>query len=103
MNLSLKDVNGQLLVVSQFTLLGDARKGRRPSFTEAAPPELAKAYFEKFVDLASKEIDVKSGVFQAHMEVQLVNDGPVTILLVCEKARSDPYDCTGFSRSPCYL
>ncbi|HHF08293.1 MAG TPA: D-tyrosyl-tRNA(Tyr) deacylase, partial [Kosmotoga arenicorallina] len=81
MNLSLKEVNGQLLVVSQFTLLGDARKGRRPSFTEAAPPELAKAYFEKFVDLASKEIDVKSGVFQAHMEVQLVNDGPVTILL----------------------
>ena len=85
MNLSLKDVNGQLLVVSQFTLLGDARKGRRPSFTEAAPPELAKAYFEKFVDLASKEIDVKSGVFQAHMEVQLVNDGPVTILLDSKK------------------
>ena len=85
MNLSLKEVNGQLLVVSQFTLLGDARKGRRPSFTEAAPPELAKAYFEKFVDLASKEIDVKSGVFQAHMEVQLVNDGPVTILLDSKK------------------
>lgn len=85
MNLSLKDVNGQLLVVSQFTLLGDARKGRRPSFTEAAPPELAKAHFEKFVDLASKEIDVKSGVFQAHMEVQLVNDGPVTILLDSKK------------------
>ena len=85
MNLSLKDVNGQLLVISQFTLLGDARKGRRPSFTEAAPPELAKAYFEKFVDLASKEIDVKSGVFQAHMEVQLVNDGPVTILLDSKK------------------
>ncbi|AKI98008.1 D-aminoacyl-tRNA deacylase [Kosmotoga pacifica] len=85
MNLSLKDVRGQLLLVSQFTLLGDARKGRRPSFTEAAPPEIAKEYFEKFVELASKEVEVETGVFQAHMEVQLVNDGPVTILLDSRK------------------
>ncbi|OAA30025.1 D-tyrosyl-tRNA(Tyr) deacylase [Kosmotoga arenicorallina S304] len=85
MNLSLKDVQGQLLVVSQFTLLGDARKGRRPSFTEAASPELAKTYFEKFIDLASREVGVEAGVFQEHMEVQLVNDGPVTILLDSNK------------------
>ncbi len=82
MNLSLRDVGGALLVVSQFTLLGDCRKGRRPSFDRAAPPEDARALYEYVVERARAEgLRVATGVFQAHMEVSLVNDGPVTLLV----------------------
>ena len=82
MNLSLRDVGGALLVVSQFTLLGDCRKGRRPSFDRAAPPEDARSLYEYFVEQARTEgLSVATGVFQAHMEVSLVNDGPVTLLI----------------------
>jgi D-aminoacyl-tRNA deacylase len=82
MNLAVSDVGGGVLVVSQFTLLGDARKGNRPSFTEAAPPEVANALYERFCALLrEKGISVGTGVFRASMEVELVNEGPVTILL----------------------
>lgn len=82
MNLSLEDIRGGLLVVSQFTLYGDTRKGRRPSFIDAAPPELAVALYEKFVELArARGLDVGTGVFQAMMDVDLVNDGPVTLIV----------------------
>jgi D-tyrosyl-tRNA(Tyr) deacylase len=81
-NLSLLDTGGELLLVSQFTLLADARKGRRPSFTEAAPPEQAAALFEYFVRLAREAgLKVATGRFQAHMLVEIHNDGPVTIML----------------------
>ena len=86
MNLSLQDVSGQLLVVSQFTLLGDVRKGKRPYFGDAAPPEQANDLYEAFVQRAKAEnIQVQTGVFQADMQVSLVNDGPVTILLDSKK------------------
>lgn len=86
MNLSLLDVSGELLVVSQFTLYGDARKGRRPSFIEAAAPEKANLLYKYFVAEAGKQIKrVETGKFQAMMNVELVNDGPVTILLDSEK------------------
>lgn len=87
MNLSLLDINGEILVVSQFTLYGDARKGRRPNFTEAADPDIAKDMYLKFIDKC-KEINlrVEAGRFGAHMEVNIVNDGPVTILLDSKKA-----------------
>ena len=82
MNLSLKDVGGELLVVSQFTLYGDCRKGRRPSFSSAARPEVATKLYEEFIEKARKEgIVTKTGQFGAHMMVDLTNDGPVTILL----------------------
>ncbi len=86
MNLGLSDVGGALLVVSQFTLLGDCRKGRRPSFIAAARPEQADALYQEFV-LAVKEqgIAVATGRFQEHMDVELVNDGPVTLLLDSRK------------------
>jgi D-tyrosyl-tRNA(Tyr) deacylase len=82
MNLALAEVGGGVLVVSQFTLLGDARKGNRPSFVDAAGPEAASALYERFCTLLrEKGLPVATGVFRATMEVELVNDGPVTILL----------------------
>lgn len=86
MNKSLMDVNGSLLVISQFTLLGDARKGRRPSFTQAAIPEKAITMYESFIEkMKEKDIVTKSGEFGADMQVELINDGPVTILLDSKK------------------
>lgn len=82
MNRSLLDIGGALLVVSQFTLYGDCRKGRRPSFDDAAPAELARPLYEHFIEVARKSgLRVENGAFQAHMEVYLVNDGPVTLLV----------------------
>jgi D-tyrosyl-tRNA(Tyr) deacylase len=81
-NLSALDVEGQLLVVSQFTLLADTRKGRRPSFNEAAPPALAQELFDRFVAaLQTTGLRVETGRFQQYMQVEIINDGPVTILL----------------------
>jgi D-tyrosyl-tRNA(Tyr) deacylase len=76
------EVNGAALVVSNFTLYGDCRKGRRPSFTDAAPPEQAERLYRHFCEALSRQgVTVQRGVFQAHMQVGLVNDGPVTLLL----------------------
>ncbi len=86
MNRSLEDAGGEMLVVSQFTLLGDCRKGRRPSFVHAAPPELGEQLYEAFVEMVrNRGIKVATGKFRAHMDVALVNDGPVTLLLDTEK------------------
>ena len=86
MNRSLLDVGGEVLVVSQFTLYADVRKGRRPSFTEAAPPSLAEPLVERFKDaLATYGLKVEGGVFGAYMEVELINSGPVTIWMDSEE------------------
>lgn len=86
MNLALTEVGGALLVVSQFTLLGDCRKGRRPSFLQAAPPEVAEPLYEAFVAAAGAQgVPVATGVFRAMMQLSLVNDGPVTLLLDSRK------------------
>jgi len=86
MNLSVQDIQGAVLAVSQFTLYGDVRRGRRPSFIDAAPPAEAEPLYEHFLAaLRGHGLRVASGVFRAMMEVELVNDGPVTILLDSEK------------------
>lgn len=86
MNLSLKDVGGEILMVSQFTLYGDARKGNRPSFSQSAKADKAKKYYEILINQLKEEgFEVKTGIFQTHMEVSLVNDGPVTIILDSER------------------
>lgn len=84
MNLSLNDIGGEVLIISQFTLYGDARKGNRPSFTEAAKPEIAIPLYEKFISRVKVNIGaekVKAGIFGAMMKVKIINDGPVTILI----------------------
>jgi D-tyrosyl-tRNA(Tyr) deacylase len=86
MNFSLLDIKGELLVVSQFTLLGDCRKGRRPNYMAAAKPELADALYNEVVKLCRAQgIKTETGVFQADMKVNIINDGPVTLILDSEK------------------
>lgn len=86
MNLSLKEVGGKLLVISQFTLLGDCRKGKRPSFIKAAAPEMAENLYQTFVSCCmAKGMEVEQGVFRAEMLVRIENDGPVTILIDSRK------------------
>lgn len=86
MNLSVKDVDGALLIVSQFTLYGDVRRGRRPSWIEAAPPEIAEPLYESFVAEARRFVEqVATGSFRRMMQLELVNDGPVTILIDSRK------------------
>ncbi len=86
MNLSLSDVGGEILAISQFTLYGDARKGNRPSFIAAAPPKLGEEYFELYKEkLRESNLSVESGIFGADMKISLLNDGPVTILLDSKK------------------
>lgn len=82
LNLSLLDKKGELLIVSQFTLYGDCRKGRRPSYTDAAPPEQAERLYEKFVEIVRRTLPgVQTGRFQASMDVRLTNSGPVTLII----------------------
>jgi D-tyrosyl-tRNA(Tyr) deacylase len=86
MNLSLRDISGEMLIVSQFTLYGDTRKGNRPSYSEAAKPDWALTLYQHFTESCrNRGFSVATGVFQAHMQVRLVNDGPVTILYDSQK------------------
>ncbi|MCS7191367.1 MAG: D-aminoacyl-tRNA deacylase [Armatimonadetes bacterium] len=86
LNKSVLEIGGSVLVVSNFTLYGDCRKGRRPSFTDAAPPEIANQLYLRFCDFLKAEgVPVQMGVFQAHMHVGLINDGPITLLLDSQK------------------
>ena len=86
-NLSLKEMNGEMLIVSQFTLYGDCRKGRRPSYSDAAPPARAEGMFEQFLEIVRRRVPgAQSGRFQAMMQVSLVNSGPVTLMLDSRKA-----------------
>ncbi|HBG18085.1 MAG TPA: D-tyrosyl-tRNA(Tyr) deacylase [Desulfobulbaceae bacterium] len=86
MNISLADTGGEMLIISQFTLYGDCRKGRRPGFSTAAPPAIAEPLYNRFIELAEESgIRVATGVFQAAMQIELVNDGPVTLLVDSEK------------------
>ncbi len=86
MNLSLADIDGAMLIISQFTLYGDCRKGRRPGFSSAAPPETAEPLYRRFIEeIQKKQVKVATGIFQAVMDVELVNEGPVTLLLDSEK------------------
>jgi len=92
MNLSLKDIDGEVLVISQFTLYGDAQKGNRPSFTDAAKPEIAIPLYEMFITRMKNNLGdekVKSGIFGAMMEVKIINDGPVTILIESKNQEKD--------------
>lgn len=81
MNLNIKAINGEFLIVSQFTLYGDTKKGNRPSFIQAARPEIAVPLYEEFVNLLKAEYTVKTGVFGANMQIASINDGPVTIVI----------------------
>lgn len=86
MNRSLQDIGGEMLIISQFTLYGDCRKGRRPGFSRAAPPALAEPLYEQFIDeVRRQQVGVATGRFQADMQVELINDGPVTLMLDSEK------------------
>ena len=86
MNISLADIGGEMLIISQFTLYGDCRKGRRPGYSNSAPPEIAEPLYQQFIkEVKNHWITVATGTFRASMEVALVNDGPVTLLLDSEK------------------
>jgi len=86
MNISLADIGGEMLIISQFTIYGDCRKGRRPGYSNSAPPEIAEPLYQQFIEeVKNHRITVATGTFRASMEVTLVNDGPVTLLLDSEK------------------